>query len=192
MAKKYEFQPDRPYATWLSKLHLTKLQQKQLLKWFFYALVLLALSVLQDVVLCRMRLWGGTTDLLPCAIFTICLLEGTQRGCVFALAASVFYLLSGSAPGTHVLVLITVLSILATALRQTYLNPGFLATLLTAAVTMAIYESAIFGYCLLIGQVNADHFSGFMVPAVLAFVVIPILYPLVKAISTIGGESWKE
>ena len=97
MAKKYEFQPDRPYATWLSKLHLTKLQQKQLLKWFFYALVLLALSVLQDVVLCRMRLWGGTTDLLPCAIFTICLLEGTQRGCVFALTASVFYLLSGSA-----------------------------------------------------------------------------------------------
>ena len=192
MAKKYEFQPDRPYATWLSKLQLTKLQQKQALKWFFYALILLFMSVLQDVVLCRFRLWGGTTDLLPCAIFTICLLEGTQRSCVFALAASIFYLLSGSAPGTHVLVLITVLSVLATALQQTYLHPGFLATLLTAAVTMAVYETAVYGFCLLIGQITANRFVGFMVPVLLSFLVIPVLYPLAKAISTIGGESWRE
>ena len=98
MAKKYEFQPDKPYATWLSKLQLTKLQQKQVLKWALYGLLLLILSVLQDVVLCRLRLWGGTTDLLPCAIFTICLLEGTERGSVFALVASFFYLLSGTSP----------------------------------------------------------------------------------------------
>ena len=192
MAKKYEFQPDRPYATWLSKLYLTKLQRKQLLKWFFYGLVLLLLSVLQDVVLCRMRLWGGTTDLLPCAIFTICLLEGTEKGCVFALVASIFYLLSGSAPGTYVLVLITVLSVLVTALRQTYLRQGFLPTLLAAAAAMAMYEAAIFGFCLLIGKVTPDRFGGFMVPVVLSFVVIPVLYPLAKAISTIGGETWKE
>lgn len=192
MAKKYEFQPDKPYATWLSKLHLTKLQRLQLLKWFFYGLVLLFLSVLQDVVLCRMRLWGGTTDLIPCAIFTICLLEGTQRGCTFALVASIFYLLSGSAPGTYILVLITILSVLATALRQTYLRQGFLPTLFAAVAAMAVYETAIFGFCLLIGKITADRFSGFMVPVVLSFAVIPVIYPLVKAISTIGGETWKE
>ena len=192
MAKKYEFQPDRPYATWLSKFQLTKWQQKQVLKWFFYALVLLFLSVMQDVVLCRMRLWGGTTDLVPCAIFTICLLEGAERGCAFALVASIFYLMSGSAPGTHVLVLMTVLSVLATALRQTYLQPGFMATLLTTVVTMAVYETAIFGFCLLVGQVTTDRFIAFMVPVVLSVAVIPVIYPIVKLISTIGGESWKE
>lgn len=192
MAKKYEFQPDRPYATWLSKLQLTKLQQKQVLKWFLYALLLLILSVLQDVVLCRIRLWDGTTDLLPCAIFTISLLEGTQRGCVFSLAASIFYLLSGTSPGTHILVLITLLSVLAAALQQTYLQQGFLATVLSAVAAMAVYESAVFGFCLLVGRVTADRFAGFMVPVVLAFVVIPVIYPIAKAISTIGGESWKE
>ena len=192
MAKKYEFQPDKPYATWLSKLQLTKLQQKQVLKWALYALILLILSVLQDVVLCRLRLWGGTTDLLPCAIFTICLLEGTQRGCVFSLAASIFYLLSGTSPGTHILVLIPLLAVLATALQQTYLHKGFLATLLCAVAAMVAYETAIFGFCLLIGKVTADRFVGFMVPMVLAFVVIPVIYPFAKAISTIGGESWKD
>ena len=192
MAKKYEFQPDKPYATWLSKLQLTKLQQKQVLKWTLYALILLILSVLQDVVLCRLRLWGGTTDLFPCAIFTICLMEGTQRGCVFSLVASIFYLLSGTSPGTHILVLITLLSVLVTALQQTYLHKGFLATLLSAVAAMAVYEAAIFGFCLLIGKVTIDRFAGFMVPVVLSFVVIPVIYPFAKAISTIGGESWKE
>lgn len=192
MAKKYDFQPDRPYATWLSKLQLTKLQQKQVLKWTLYALLLLLLSVLQDVVLCRLRLWGGTTDLLPCAIFTICLLEGAERGSMFSLAASLFYLLSGTSPGTHILVLITLLAVLATALQQTYLRNGFLATLLSAGAAMAVYETAVFGFCLLIGRVTADRFMGFLVPVALAFVVIPVIYPFAKAISTIGGESWKE
>ena len=69
MAKKYEFQPDKPYSSRLNKLQLTKQQQKQVLKWCLYALLLIVLSVLQDVVLCRMRLFGGTTDLVPCGIF---------------------------------------------------------------------------------------------------------------------------
>ena len=99
MAKKYEFQPDKPYATWLSKLQLTRQQQKQVLRWVLYTLILLILSLAQDVVLCRFRLYGGTSDLVPCGIFLISIMEGTHRGSVFALIASGIYLLSGSAPG---------------------------------------------------------------------------------------------
>ncbi len=192
MAKKYEFQPDKPYSTWLNKLQLTKLQQKQVLKWTLYVLVLIVLSVLQDVVMCRMRIHGGTTALVPCAIFTICILEETHRGSVFALVASVLYLLSGSAPGAHILILITVLAILAAAFRQAYLQQGFLATLLCAMLAMSLYELAIFAYCLLVGQVTPDRCMSFVVPAVLALAVIPVIYPFAKAISTIGGVTWKE
>ena len=78
MAKKYEFQPDRPYATWLNKLQLTPQQQKQVLKWVLYALVLIVLSVAQDVVLSRFRLYGGTSDLVPCGIFIICIMENMK------------------------------------------------------------------------------------------------------------------
>ena len=72
MAKrKYEFQPDRQRSSVLDKLYLTARQRTALLKWVLYALVLLVLSILQDVVLCRLTLFGGTTDLVPGAIFMI-------------------------------------------------------------------------------------------------------------------------
>ena len=192
MAKKYDFQPDRPYATWLSKLQLTRLQQKQVLKWVLYALILLVLSLVQDVVLCRFRLFGGTSDLVPCGIFIISMLEGTQNGSVFALAASGFYLLSGSSPGPHVLVLITVLAVVASALRQTYLHPRFPAMLLCVAAAMVLYELAVFGFCLLLGQVTAIRLESFLVAAFASLAAVPIVYPIAKAISRIGGESWKE
>ena len=192
MAKKYEFQPDKPYSSWLNKLQLTRQQQKQVLKWSLYALLLIILSVLQDVVLCRLRFMGGTTELVPCGIFMICILEGSQRGAVFALAASWFYLLSGSSPGPHVLVLVTVLAILVSALRQAFLLPGFLATMLCTAVAMVVYEMAVFGFCLLLGYVTVDRLSAFLVPAVLTLAAVPAIYPLTKAIGAIGGELWKE
>lgn len=192
MAKKYDFQPDKPYATWLSRLQLTRLQQKQVLKWGLYAFILVVLSLVQDVILCRFRLYGGTTELVPCGIFLIGILEGTQSGSVFALIASFFYLLSGSAPGPHVLVLITVPAILTAALRQTYLHPRFPAMLLCVALAMFVYEMSIFGFCLLLGQVTTARFESFLVPAVTSLAAVPFVYPFAKLIGRIGGDTWKE
>ena len=78
MAKRNEFKPDKPRSGVLSKLFLTQLQRRSLLKWGIYALLLLVLSVVQDVLLCRVRLFGATTELVPCTIFLICL-----YGCFF-------------------------------------------------------------------------------------------------------------
>ena len=192
MAKKYEFQPDKPYSTWLSKLQLTRQQKLQVLKWGLYALLLIVLSLLQDVVLCRIRYFGGSTDLVPCGIFIICILEGTQKGCVFSLIAAFLYLLSGSAPGAHVLVLITVMAVFTAALRQTYLHPRFPAMLLCVALAMLVYELGVFGLCLLLGQVSADRYMTFLVPAVTSLAAVPFVYPLSKVIGKIGGETWKE
>lgn len=192
MAKKYEFQPDRPYSTWLNKLQLTRLQRKQVLKWCLYALVLIFLSVVQDVILCRVRFFGGTTNLVPCGIFIISILEGTSRGSVFALVASTLYLLSGVAPGPYVVVLITVLAVLVSALRQAYLRPGLLACLLSTLLAMAAYEISLFAICLLLGQVTPGRLGSFLVPAVFSVVVVFPVYPVVKAIGAIGGEAWKE
>ena len=192
MAKKYEFQPDKPYSSWLGKLQLTRLQQRQVLKWALYALLLIVLSVLQDVVLCRFRLFGGTTELVPCGIFLICILEGSHRGCVFSLVAAMLFLLSGSSPGAHVLVLITVPAIFATILRQTYLHPGFPSALLCTLLAMVLYELGVFAFCLLLGYVTPDRYLSFAVPAMLTVITVPFIYPIVKAIGSIGGELWKE
>ena len=94
MAKKYEFRPDKPRVSLLSKLYLTKLQRAVLLKWTLYALLLLVLSLLQDVVFCRLRLFGATSELIPCAIFLICVLEGAEQGGTFALVSAALYVFS--------------------------------------------------------------------------------------------------
>ena len=192
MAKKYEFQPDKPYSNWLNKLQLTQQQRRQYLKWSLYALLLIVLSVLQDVVLCRMRFFGGTTDLVPCGIFIICVLEGSHNGCIFALVASYLYVLSGTAPGPQVMVLITAIAVVASIFRQAYLHLAFPAILLCSFLAMVIYELAVFGFCLFLGNTVPDRFFSFAVPALLSVITIPLIYPLVKAIAAIGGETWKE
>ena len=118
MAKKYEFKPDRPHATFLSKLYLTQKQRKSLLKWVLYGLVLVVLSVLQDVLLCRLDIFGATTELVPCAIFLICLMESVESGTIFALVAGSLYVFSGSSAGNHVIVLIPVIAFMVCLLRQ--------------------------------------------------------------------------
>lgn len=192
MAKKYEFQPDKPYSNWLNKLRLTKYQQKQVLKWSLYALLLILVSVVQDVILCRVRVWGATTELVPCCIFLICILEGSQNGSVFALAGAFFYLASGSSPGPQVLILIVLPAILLAILRQTYLQPGILSALLCTLLAMAVYEALVFGFCLLLGYTTLSRFVSFMVSALLSPIAVPILYLIAKPIGAIGGRSWKE
>ena len=140
MAKKYEFKPDKPRSGLLNKLYLTQKQRKTFLKWLLYSLVLLVLSVLQDVILCRLRIFGASTDLVPCGIFLICILEGMERGSIFCLIASLLYLFSGTAPGAYCVVLITFLAIFTAFLRQSYLQRSFASTMLCMVLTMLLYK----------------------------------------------------
>ena len=192
MAKKYEFQPDKPRVNWLSKLHLTKLQRAALLKWSLYTLLLLVLSLLQDVVFCQFRLFGATSDLLPCAIFLICIMEGSEKGGTFALAGSALYVFSGTAPGAYCMVLITFLAVFVCIFRQGYLQPSFAATMLCTVFCVIVYEMLVFGLGLLLGLTLPSRMIGFAVTAGFSCLAAPVLYPVALFIGSIGGETWKE
>ena len=192
MAKNYEFKPDKPLVAWTSKLYLTKLQRASLLKWTLYALLLLVLSVLQDVVLCRFRLFGATTELVPCGIFMICLLEGSHTGSLFALISSCLYLFSGTPAGPYSMVLITFLAIFICLFRENFLQEGFAAMLLCVVFCLAAYEGFNFLAGLLLGLTRLDRWIGFAITAGLTALTIPVLYPIVLSIGSIGGEAWKE
>jgi len=192
MAKKYEFRPDKPQINLLSKLYITQTQRKNILKWFLYAMILLVLSLVQDVILCRFRLFGATTELVPCAIILICIMEGTERGSLFALIASLAYLFSGTAPGTYAMVLITVLAVFACMFRQGYLRKGFSAAMLCTCVAIFAYEMALFGIGVFLGLTYPGRFVGFCITAGLSMLAAPVLYPLVQFIGSIGGDIWKE
>ena len=192
MAKKYEFKPDKPISGIWSKLFLTQRQRRSLLKWGLYALLLLVLSVLQDVLLCRFRLFGATTELVPCGIFMICLLEGMDNGSVFSLCAACIYLFSGSAAGYYSIVFITALSVGIIYFRQSYLQKSFPAAMICVSAAMILYELAVFFIGLFLGMTTFDRISTHFLTALLSLIVAPVLYPISHAISNIGGQAWKE
>ena len=192
MAKRNEFKPDRPYSGFWAKLILTAKQRRQLLKWSLYALVLLVLSVLQDVILCRYRLFGATTELVPCGIFLICVTEGLERGSIFSLCASCIYLFSGTAAGYYSIVFITFLAVFVTLFRQGYLRKSFGAAMLCAGAAMLAYELLVFAIGLFLDMTTPDRIVTFCLTAAMTLVAAPALYPVITAISTIGGEAWKD
>ncbi len=192
MARRYEFKPDKENSGIANKLILTRQQQKKLLKWVLYALVLLVLSVVQDVMLCQVRLFGVTTDLVPCGIFLICLTEGLEESCVFALIGAMLYHFSGASAGYHSIVLLTAISVGITYFRQSYLRKGFAAMMLCAALGMLLYVLLVFFVALFLGQTNFSRCWAFCLSGGLSMIAAPVLYPILGAIGKIGGESWKE
>ena len=192
MAKKYEFRPDKSGKGLLSRLHLTQQQQKTLLKWVLYGLFLTATSVLQDVIMARVDIAGATTDLVPCGIILITLAEGADSGCVFALVASLLYLFSGTAPGPYAMVFITFVAVIATVFRQAYLQKTFGAVMLCTAISVTVYELAIFGIGLFLQLTAMKYLHAFLLTAGLTLVVAPLQYVFVRAINKIGGSLWTE
>ena len=192
MAKKHEFRPDKPRTSLLQHLLLTKQQQKTVLKWTLYAVVLLVISVVQDVLLSPVRIFGATTELVPCTIILICLLEGSHSSSIFALIASLLYLFSGTAPGPYSMVAITFLSIAASIIRQAFLQEGFFAAFLCCAAAMVLYELVNFAFGLFLALTPFGHIHAFLITAAISLLAVPVLYPVLKAISTTGGPSWKE
>ena len=193
MAKrKYEFRPDKTGTGFLHKLYLTRKQQFSLLRWFLYALIMLVLSVVQDVILCRMDIFGATTDLVPCGIFLICVILGVESGSVFALIAAAMYQFSGTAPGYHCIFMITTLAIAITMFRQSYLRENAGANLLCTVFALLVYELILFGIGFALSQISLRRLPVFLITTGLSLLAVPVLYPIVTAIRRIGGETWKE
>ena len=193
MAKrKYDFRPDRLKSTLASKLYLTPKQRLTFLRWLLLCLLLVVASVLQDVILCRFRLFGATTDLVPCAIILSCVILGTQDSCVFVLLAALAYQASGTAPGYYVIPLITALAILLSMFRESFLRKSFSSVMLSAGTAVVLYEMLLFAVGLAFGSTRPDRWGVFLITGGLSLFTLPILYPLVKTIARIGGETWKE
>lgn len=190
--RKRDFRPDKNHSGALSKLYITKKQRRTLLKWLLMALVLIALSVVQDVILSRVRLFGAAADLVPAAILTVCIMLDPEVGSVFVLVASSLYWFSGSAPGPYVIVVMTVLGVVIGILRQSFLRYGFLTVMLCAAAAVMLYELIVFGIGFFLGFTTLSRLGSFCLSGALSLAVMPLLYPVFAAIRKMGGETWTE
>lgn len=190
--KRYEFRPDTHRSDILGKLLLTKKQRQTLLRWTLFSAVCLVALLIQDVVMSRFRIFDTTTDLVPCCILAICILQGAESGCIFALSASIFFYLSGSSPGAQCIPLITTLAVFSAMFRQAYLQQGFATLVVCLALSLTLYEMASFGIGLFLNYTTASRWSAFLTGTLLTLVAVPLLYPILRSIGKIGGETWKE
>ena len=190
--RRYEFRPDKVNNDTLGKLLLTRQQFARLLRWVLLSAVCLVGLVLQDVVMSRFQFFGATTDLVPMLIFAVCILQGGESGCGFALVAALIYHFSGSAPGAYCIVLITFLAVLAAIFRQAYLRKGFSALILCTGLCMVLYEIGVFLIALFLKQTYPQRFSCFLLSAAWTMLCLPAVYPGLLSIGKIGGETWKE
>ena len=192
MRKKQEFKPDRVGTGLLDKLWLTPLQQLRVLRWALFGVVCVVGLLMQDVLLYRINIGGGCTDLMPCLIIMVAVMQEPESGGIFALVMSVVYFFSGSAPGVHSIFLLTALSVAVTIFRQVCLWRGFGAVMTCSSVAMFVYEMALFGVNLFLKQTTLQRFGAAMVTGRLSVLSLFLAYPVLRAISKIGGDSWKE
>ena len=188
----YEFKPDPKGTNFFKRLYLTKVQQMRLLKWGLYGLLCLFLLVIQDSMLSAFRIFGATTDLAAAIIILIAIHEGMEKGGMFALIASVIFWCSGSAPGPYAIAYITFLTIGASYIRQSLWRRSFGSTGLCTIVIIYVYELAIFGTGIFQGLTIWARLGVFLTTALMSCIVMVPMYPVVRAISKIGGDSWIE
>ena len=187
-----EFKPDSKHISLLKRLYMTKQQRLELLKWGLYTVVCLLLLVVQDVILCRVSIFGGGTDLCVSAILLITVLEGTESGSIFALVASLMYLFSGSAPGPYCVALITFLGIGAAMFRQLFWQRTFTSIVFCSGIVMVAYEMIVFIIGILMRLTLFSRVSVFAVTGLIGWVVMLPLYPICYKIGKIGGTTWKD
>ena len=192
LRRQYEFRPDTPKISLPKLFHLTQLQKKGLLKWSFYALVCLFLLIVQDTIMSRFHFFGGTTDLVACALLLITVVEGIEKGSVFVLIASLLYFFSGSAPGAFSVAMLTILGIGAAMFRQAFWHRNERSILLCTSLALMAYELGVFGAGLFLELTHFGRIGAFLMTGILSCVLLLPLYPLIDRIGRIGGIPWKE
>lgn len=192
LRKKYEFKPDRTDSGTLNKLYITKKQRLSLLKWFLVGSCLLVLSLLQDVVMSRVQIFGATTDLVAGGILLCCMLLSVDASAAFALCASTGFYFAGFAPGVYTIALLTALGVFSNILRHSYLRKSIFSVVLCAGVALMVYELAVFLIALFLEYTTLARIGVFCMGGLVTVAVMPAMYPVFLSVSKIGGESWKE
>ena len=187
-----DFRPDSQDSGWLKMLHITQAQRDLYLKWGLYTAVLVVLSMIQDVIMSQLKIFGATTDLVVCAILLITVIEGIDTGIVFVIIASCLYYFSGSSPGPLCVALITFLGVGACLFRQMYWHRNRGSIVLCAGLALMLYELGTYVSGVAQGLTRWDRIDNFAVTGLISFLIMIPLYPLINKIGLIGGNTWKE
>ncbi len=171
----------------LDKFYISPKQWWHILRWVLYSLLFLTAMILQTVILGKDGLWGHTPDLVALVIITVCLVEGSERGGLFALLTSTIWALAGIDRGALQILCLTVLPILGSHYGRRVLSIAYVPELLSCILILFITGSLQYFLRLFYDGIPSHLFITRMLPGILVTLLFqPLVYWLVKSVEKIG------
>ena len=162
----------------------------QVHKWFFYALGLFLVWVLDAYVLNRITFFGIIPMLLPLAVVSVAVLEGAYAGAGFGLAVGLLWELAYPGGFGGLVFGMTLAGMVVGAASQYVLSQNFFSCLLCSAVVLGALDSLQVLWALFIQLDTLDVLLQVAVPEVLLSLCwTPLVYLLFRLIyNRVGGN----
>lgn len=156
------------------------------LMWALYALLFLAVMVIQTAVFGRHRFWGAKISMIPVAVACIAMHVGHEPGAVFALAASLLWYWTGADGGSAGIVTLTVTGIAAGYLCDAVYARRLFPALCLSVGAVLFHEGVLFLVKYYLNEAELGLWCWLPVQAGLALPAGLLIFLLAKAIRRVG------
>lgn len=109
-----------------------------LLKWFWYAMAVIPIWLIEDLFFSRFSIFGVTPILLPLAVATVAVLEGSSGGAGFGLAVGLWW--SAALPGTQAIAILgsTLIGLICGLISQYRLKQSYVGCLFCSFLSLLV------------------------------------------------------
>ena len=156
-------------------MHASQVYRKYLM-WGLYALLFLAVLLIQEIPLGRQRFFGAKLNLMPMTVVLITMHLGHEVGGLFGLLAGCFWCMSGA-----------VLSIAAGYLCDVMFPRRFLPALALSLAALLFHGGIVFLLNVLLTGAPWSLGLQTLISAGLSLLACPVLYFLCRAIGKVVG-----
>lgn len=143
--------------------------------------------MLQTVILGKDGIAGQSPDIVAVVIITVCMVEGPERGGLFALLTSVFWALSGIDRGALQILCLTAIPILCSHYSRKIFSLAYIPALITCGLTMFVAHTLSFLLKAFYEATPTYLYTTRLLPGILISLLFqPLIYWLSKSIEKIG------
>lgn len=171
----------------LDKFYITPGQWRHFFRWTLYSLLFLSAMILQTVIWGDDGFLGQNPHVVAVVILTVCMVEGTERGGLFALLTSTFWALSGIDRGALQILCLTTLPILSVYWTRKLFSISYIPDLLSCGLILFITNTVDFLLRMFYDGVPGHMFFTRLLPGIgVTLLFQPLIYWLVKSMEKIG------
>ena len=161
---------------------------KKFIMWLLYAALFLAVMLVQNMLLGRLRFFGVKLNLMPIAIACIAIWTGHEPGALFGLLTGLIWAATGADDGSLAIVSFTVIGTLAGWLCDSVFPQRFLPAMLLSFGAVLGHELARYLLKFYLESTETVLFAWVPATVFLSVLAAPVLYLLAKAIGKAGSN----